>query len=389
MLWGMVVVITAAGVTAQPVAQVRGGGQASVLDDPRVQTLGEEGLDLLYDMQLAEAEARFDEIDRLYPAYPIGPFLKGLITWWQILPDLNDESHDDRFIEQMEEVIKRSDRLLKKNEDDFDAQFFKGAALGFRGRLRSDRGQWLRAARDGKQAMDYVLRVAKQDTTNADYMFGKGVYDYFAAMVPKKYPVVKPLMVFFPKGNRDRGLRELQFTAESGRFIRTEAVYFLLQIYYLYEPNYQKSLDYITWLRTEHPRNGFFHLIEGRVYVRWGRRRESMVVFEDILARYQAGQAGYTATLAEQALYYLAQHQMAFRRYDDALAHLLQLEALAGRHKEDTYFKVMGRLRQGMIYDLQNRRAWALQRYQEVLKMKDWSDAHERAKRYIDTPYER
>ena len=362
-------------------------GQTSVLDDPEVQRQAQRGLDLLYDMEFEAAARIFERIDRRHPKHPIGPFLKALNTWWKILIDLSDTRHDDEFYKAMGEVIKRSDRLLKRDEEDFDAIFFKGAALGFRGRLRSNRGDWFKAAMDGRDAMKYVLRVGKEDPENADYVFGKGIYDYYAAVIPQRHPFVKPVMVFFPDGDRERGLSLLKRTASQGRFIQTEAAYFLAQIYYIYERDLEKTAEYVDWLRREHPNNSFFHTLEGRVLTRRGMWREAQDVFADVLARYQKGQTGYNAAAAEQALYYLARADMTYGGYRAALTRLQQLEALAARTNRDTYFKVLGRLRQGMAYDALGQRELALAKYREVLSMKDWSGAHDRAERYVERAY--
>lgn len=359
----------------------------SLLDRPDVQREAQRGLDLLYDMQFEEAARVFERINRAHPKHPIGPFLKALNTWWEILIDLSDTSHDDAFYRAMDEVIQRSDRLLKRDKNHFDAIFFKGAALGFRGRLRSNRGDWFKAAMDGKGAMNYVLRVAEKDSSNDDYVFGKGIYDYYAAVIPERHPFVKPVMWFFPDGDRERGLRLLQRTAEEGRFIQTEAAYFLAQIYYIYERDLDKTAEYVAWLRREHPNNSFFHTLEGRIQARRGLWREAQQVFEEVLARYRQGQTGYNAAAAEQALYYLARTDMAYGRYETALTRLHQLEALAARTDQDTYFKVLGRLRQGMAYDALGQRTLAVAKYREVLAMKDWSGAHDRAEQYVGRPY--
>ncbi|MFQ5568496.1 MAG: tetratricopeptide repeat protein [Rhodothermales bacterium] len=384
----VVVLLGGTGVAqAQPNGSASSGSSASVLDDPFVRSRAKRGLDLLYDMEFEQADALFDQIDRRFPDHPIGPFLKALNTWWKILLDFSDTSHDRAFFDAMEEVIDRCDRLLKRDKQHFDAMFFKGAALGFRGRLRSNRRDWFKAATDGKRAMDYVLGVAKKDPDNHDYIFGKGLYDYYAAVMPGRYPFVKPVMAFFPKGNRERGLQEIERTARHGYYIQTEAAYFLLQIYYLFEKDFDKSIEYVTWLRERHPGNSFFHAIEGRIYARWGHWTRSELIFTDVLERFKQGQAGYNAALGEQALYYLARAKMMRRQYHDALAYLLQLEALSARNPDDTYFKVMGRLRQGMAYDALDQRSVAMDRYNQVLSMKDWGNAHTLAERYLERPY--
>ena len=366
---------------------VRAQSADSIFDDPSVQIDVGEGLDDLYNMKFEAAARRFDRIARRYPEHPAGPFLQALNLWWEILPDLSNESRDDAFFAAMEEVIERSDRLLKQDPEAFDAMFFKGAALGFRGRLRSNRGDWFKAARDGLRAMDYVLDVAKREPDTADYAFGKGMYDYYAAAIPDKYPVLKPLAVFFPDGDRERGVEALRRTVRDGNFVRAEAAYFLLQIHYLFENDFEESVAYASWLRERYPDNSFFHAIEGRVYARWGRWSLSDPVFEEVYARYRAGRTGYNASLASQALFFLARSRMAYGDYEAALVHLDALQESGVRDAADYRFVTMGRLYAGMAHDALGRRSEAVAAYREALDTKDWSRAHKRARQYLDAPY--
>ncbi len=359
----------------------------SILDDPRVKELGEKGLNHLYNMESEQAAAAFDEIEKLYPKHPVGPFLSGLNIWWDVMIDLPAETHDKAFYKQMDEAIKRANRMLKRNRKDFDAMFFKGAALGFSGRLKSNRGSWFEASLDGKNALDYVMAISEKEDENADFGFGKAIYDYFSVVIPEEYPVVRPFMVFMPNGNKDRGLNGLNRTMTEGHFIKTEAAYFLLQIYYTYERSFKKSLEYVQWLREAHPRNSFFHTYEGRVYFRWGRWGEAQPIFEDIIARYDAGQQGYSQTIVEQALYYLARTHMVYRRYDEALANLQRLELISEQAEGSSVFKVLAFLRLGMVHDAMGNRPDAIRYYEAVLDLKDWSGAHERAKRYLKDAY--
>ena len=151
--------------------------------------------------------------------------------------------------------------------------------------------------------------------------------------------------------------------------------------------DYQGCLKYVGWLREQYPRNSFFHALEGRVYAKWNEREDASRVFGEVLDAYMEGRPGYNDPLAEQALYYLARLRMLVRDYDGALTYLVQLEALSARASEDTYFKVMGRLRQGMSYDALGKRALATTRYREVLKMKSHARSHDRAETYLKKPY--
>lgn len=392
-VYALIVVLACSVVPAQAQSSAADGeplsatAPESVLDDSYVRVEAKRGLNLLYDMRFAQAGQVFDAIDRRYPGHPIGPFMQALNTWWQILLDLHDTTHDDAFYAAMDDVIARADRMLEEDPESFDAAFFKGAALGFRGRLRSNRSQWFRAALDGKRAMDHVLKVAREAPEVDDYAFGKGLYDYYAAAIPERYAWAKPFVVFFPDGDKARGLQELTRAAEDGWYIQTEAHYFLLQIYYLYEQDFDKALYHATWLRRKHPGNPYFHNFEGRVYARWGRWRQALSIFEASLARHEEGAAGYNEGMAEQALYYVARAHLVFDDYRTALNALTRLEQMTGRTGDDTYYRVLGRLRQGMAYDALGRRGIARDRYRSVLEMEDHAGAHEMAERYLETPY--
>jgi tetratricopeptide (TPR) repeat protein len=383
----LIPVLILAAALAQPLASQPAKRYATVLDDPRVRRLGRIGLDHLYDMRKAEARAAFAEIEALYPDHPIGPFLRGLDIWWDIMIDLTSTQHDAAFFREMGVVVDRANKLLKRNRNDFDAIFFKGAALGFSGRHKSNRGQWMKAAIDGKNALDYVFLIAEKDPSNADYLFGKGIYDYFSVIIPRLYPVVRPFTVLMPRGNIQRGLDALQRTVDQGYFIRTEAAYFLLQIYYQYEEDYAKSLQYTQWLRNEHPQNSFFHAFEGRVYVRWGRWQQAEEIFQEVIQRYDARQAGYSDAIAEQAFYYLGRGQMARREYEAARTTFERLERILDRGGIPSGFKVLGYLRLGMVNDVLQNRGRAEAYYRHVLRLKDWAGAHDRAEEYLKSPF--
>ncbi len=368
---------------------IQNDSSESVLDDPILIEEGRAGLMALYNMRFEAADSIFSRIEDRYVGHPVGPFLKALVVWWQILPrlELGPTEDDDKFYEAMESVIRRSDELLDADEDDFDAMFFKGAALGFRGRLRSNRREWLAAAMDGRATLDYIFKIADADTTNADFQFGRGVYDYFASVIPEKYPIVRPMMIFFPNAEKERGLKNLMFTAEEGHFIQTEAVYFLLQIFLTYERDYVGAREYVEWLRTEHPRNAFFHALEGRVFASWARWDQAVRVFSEVVDLYERGTTGYNPLIASQAFYYIARYDMLAGRLDDALTGFDRVIDLNESLSAETYFKLYATLRRGMIFDKNGERSKALLDYHRVLDMKDQGQAHELAKRYRKDPY--
>jgi tetratricopeptide (TPR) repeat protein len=363
---------------------------SSVLNDEFVRRRGKRGLELLYNMRSDSARTIFRSIDERYPKHPIGPFLQGLNLWWTIMLDLTDTSHDEAFFDVMDEVIDRSDELLDEDPDHFDALLFKGAAHGFKARLASNRRNWWKALRNGQKAIGPARRVATiAPPDNGDYVFGKGLYDYYTAILEEEYPIVKTFTWMIPDGNRTRGLRLLKRTAEEGYYVRTEALYYLTQVHYLYEEDYTASRRYVRRLRERHPDNPFFHNFEGRVYARWGRWDKAQKVFAEVAERCEEGQAGYEVHMEEIARYYLGRAHLYDRRYEEALTHLHRLEELTSRDVEENRFRILGVLYQGMVYDAKGDRDRAVRLYERVLDMDDPVGVHDRAERYLDDPYSR
>ncbi len=372
--------------SSEPAAADR--APSTVLNDPFVRSKGKKGLNLLYNMRTEKARALFQQIDARYPEHPIGPFLQGLNLWWTIMLDLADTSHDEAFFEKMDEVIARCDALLDDNPENFDALLFKGAAHGFKARLASNRSNWWKSLQNGRKAIGPAREVAEEAPPgNGDYVFGKGLYDYYTAILEEEYPAVKTFTWMIPDGNRERGLELLRKTAEQGRYVKTEAIYYLTQINYLYEEDYHTTRKYVQKLRKRHPKNPYFHNFEGRVYARWGRWDRAQSVFAKVVERCEADAPGYGVHMEEIARFYLGRTYLYDEQYDQALAQLNRLDALTDRDVEDNRYRILGRLYVGMVFDARGNREMAKAHYRAVLQMDDPVGVHDRAEQYLEEPY--
>jgi tetratricopeptide (TPR) repeat protein len=365
-------------------------GYATVLNDPFVVDRGTTGLNRLYGLRPDTARALFQQIDERYPSHPIGPFLQGLNLWWRILLDLTNTAYDERFVAHMDEVIERCEEILDETPDDFDALLFKGAAHGFKARLASNRSDWWKALTNGRKAIKPIRRVAEvAPSDNGDYVFGKGLYDYYTAILEEEYPAVKTFTWMIPDGNRKRGLRLLKRTAQDGRYVQTEAIYFLTQIYFLYEEEYLPTRRYVRRLRERHPNNPYFHNYEGRVYAKWGRWGRARDIFQAVVDRCEAGRPGYNVHMEEIARYYLGKDRLFQDEYEAALRHLNRLNALTDRDIEGNRYRILGALYTGMVYDAMGEREKAVQQYERVTDMDDPVGVQDRAEQYLDEPYSR
>jgi len=261
-------------------------------------------------------------------------------------------------------------------------------AHGFLARLHSNRSRWWETIRNGRMAIKYMQKVETVAPKRGDYVFGSGLYDYYVDILSEEYTLSNAILWMLPDGNKKRGLRFLHETATNGRYVKTEAIYFLAKVHYLYEDDFRDSRKWVSKLRERHPDNPFFHTFQGRVYARWGRWDKAREIFRAVLKRCEVGQAGYNTHMEEVARLYLARDRLYQDQYQDALRHLGALEQLTSRSIEVTRYRMLGYLYQGMAYDALGEREQAVKRYERVLGMEDAAGAHERAERYLDSPYE-
>ena len=359
------------------------------IGDSAVEAHTHRGIEYVYNLSFDSARAEFQYVRRQKPEHPAGYFFLAMVDWWRIITDLDNTSRDDRFLSELDRVIDLCDNRLKKNEHDTAALFFKGGALGFRGRLHGNREDWVQAASDGRAAHPIVRDAYRLAPNNHDVLLGMGIYDYYAAVVPEQYPFVKPFMIFFPKGNRETGLRELRDAAVRARYANTEATYVLLQVLQNFEKRYDEALPLAQKLHGRFPDNVIFHKYLGRCYASIGNWAEIERTYSQILEHVRKKKPGYDAVVEREARYYLGLSAMNGADYPAALEHFYRTDELSRSidRKDPTGFMVLTNLKIGLIYDIQKKRSLALVQYGKVLKMDDCQDAHRQAEQYMKTPY--
>ncbi|MFH0990491.1 MAG: tetratricopeptide repeat protein [bacterium] len=361
------------------------------LEDPRLDEKIVKGIDAIYSMEFEKADKEFFDVVRAAPDHPAGYFFQCMTQWWRLLVNFQDESKDELYYAMIEKVLEVCEERLDRNPNDVTALFFKGGAIGFRGRLRVNRNKWIAAANDGIIALCAVRRAYELEPENSDVLLGIGMYNYYAEIIPAQYPIVKPFMLFLPSGDKKKGLEQLIIASQQARYARIEAVYFLVQSYFSYEKQYWKALELARELHVSYPRNPVFHRMYGRCFVGLGNWSEAFKIFSDVEKHYREKQFGYDVYDAREAYYYLGKFLFLAGRLDESLKSFLQCDELCRRLDKEgaSGFMSMANLTMGFIFDLQKKRGSALAQYQKVLNMREFENTHRDAQKYMRSPYSR
>jgi hypothetical protein len=346
------------------------------------------GVRHIYNLEFDSARVEFQKVKEAYPKHPVGYFLDAMVDWWQITTDLRKKAVDAQFLAKVDKVIAVTDELLAENDSDIIGLFFKGGIIGFRGRYYVTRDEWLKAASDGKTALDIVMRAASVAPGNKDVLLGTGLYHYFAAAVPERYPMLKPALTFLPPGDKQAGIAELRIAGKQARYANTEAKVVLMQVYYGYEKNYVEAMLIAEELVRDFPKNSFFKGYLGRCYVQTGNYDKMESLWRDVLLSCMDKKVGYDYLTAREAMYYIGLALMNRGKLDDALQYFYKCDEFCRKlDDKPSGWMIMLNSRIGNIYDLQNKRDLALAQYNKVLSWNDYYDSHKYAKQFIQRGY--
>lgn len=292
-----------------------------LLSDIKTQLECTQALNDLYNFKFPQAERQFVYLKARYSWHPLPYFLMGLIQWWKIMPNTKNTSYDDIFMAYMDSTIMIAGNLYKKYPAyKIESAFFLAGAHGFKARLYSDeeRKNWRKAATSGKSALNYLEVCKGQEYLSPELLFGDGLYNYFSVWVAENYPSLRPLLWFFPNGDKALGLKQLKEVSYNAFYTRTEAMVWLMRILNSYENDQMRALQISEYLYESYPDNPYFHRYYARMLYSTGRFTQADSVCNKILASIDSGKTGYEATSGRYASFFLGQIYEARKKYDDA-----------------------------------------------------------------------
>jgi tetratricopeptide (TPR) repeat protein len=357
-----------------------------VFPKPDYDSLVKAGINQIYSIKFTEAEKTFQILQKEYPKHPAGKFFFAMIDWWRIILSEENEEQDERFYEKIEETVDFCDEILDKDPNNVDALFFKGGAIGFRGRLKVMRESWFSAADDGREALPLVESAGKLDPNNVDVKLGFGIYNYLAAVIPEKYPIVKPVMLFFPSGDKELGLKQLKEAANIGKYSKYEARYILVTFYYYFENDMSSAELYARLLVDSFPNNPVFERWRGRIAARKNEWTVADSVFKSVLKKSDKNLEGYnTPMVRREANYYVGTNLKNNKDYSGAFSYYKKCIEDSKKIDGDkaSGFRINATLYSGTIMEGWGKYDEAKKYYNAVLNMREFNNSHTLAENYL------
>lgn len=273
-----------------------------------VQIEATNAINQMYNFKFPEAEREFNYLKVKHPDHPLPDFLLGLVQWWKMVPNTQNEVYDDRLLEYMDLSISKAEKIWDETENP-EAAFFMAAAYGFKGRLHAERKHWARATLAAKNALKYLENSREFADFSPELMFGDGLYNYYYHFIKQNFKLLRPVLWLFPKANKQQGIEQLEKVSYQAFYTRTEARYFLLQIYAM-ENMSDKSYELAKYTHQNYPDNPFFERYHARSAFMLGKLDEAMEISKSILQKIENHQVGYEGVSGRYASYILGYYQL-------------------------------------------------------------------------------
>jgi tetratricopeptide (TPR) repeat protein len=295
---------------------------------------------------------------------------------------------DRRFTAEVERAMGLSQVLITKNPRDTQALHALAVAYA----LRANYGffvkkTWMASLSDSTKAHKLEMQVTDIDPSNYDAKLIQGGYDYIIGSLPWSWRMLG--FVGGYHGDKQRGINTITEVTRKGKDNKADAEMTLCALYRR-EGQTTRAIPLVVGLIERFPRNYLLRFELAQMYGATGQRRNAIDTLNDIAKRKRENIPGFGRIPWEKIYYETGNLQFWFNDLDNALDNLKRVTATPEQLKEiDLNTGVLALMRQGQIYDLQNRHSEAVRVYQQAVKFAPEAEAARESRNYIGSPYKR
>ncbi len=228
-----------------------------ILKDTAAISLLKEGVDDIYGFRFSEARQTARKLSEVYPDHPVLYLYNGMITYWSNHPLTPMSQAADLYEKDMTTCIS----LCEKEQDQNNYAEYLLSNLGARGMLLMYYADNNLQSKINPMVMNtyrYIRESFNYATVYPDFNFFTGLYNYYREAYPEAHPIYKVLAFLFPKGDKVKGIAEMQNAALNSIMLKAEAYSFMSYIFMNFENNYQRALPYTKGLYDLYPANSLY-----------------------------------------------------------------------------------------------------------------------------------
>lgn len=227
---------------------------AQILNDTVSLSLIKRGVDSIYNMQFKYSEEVYAKISKQYPDHPLVLLFKGTMMYWENYPLQPSSPASATFEEEMRKCIGLSEKInIPSNEAEY--LLANLCARGLLIQYFANNGLDNEVFPVATTTYRFIKRSFDFTSIYSDFYCFSGLYNYYREVYPEAHPAYKPITFLFRKGNRLKGLEELQIASKGSILLKAESISDLSYLYITYENNYQIATYFSSYLHELYPFN--------------------------------------------------------------------------------------------------------------------------------------
>jgi hypothetical protein len=268
-----------------------------LLEDKEAADSMRHAIDYLYNFQFDLASRSASGLRQRYGRHPASMLFQCMFSYWKNFPIETRPKEFDAYMKNLDAVVIAGENLEKKHPGSPEPPYYVMTALLLLARHQSEQGEYIKAVNSTRKAYSYIKKGFEWKVKVPEFYFSTGLYNYYRVAFPESHPVYAPFTVFFPDGDKENGLRDLEISSQKSLFSRAEALGFLASINLRDELNFPKALQFARQLSEKHSSNWIYTILYVECLLENRKTAQAAELIPGLLGR--------TEPMALQAGYYL------------------------------------------------------------------------------------
>jgi hypothetical protein len=234
----------------------------------------------LYSFRFRTADSLIKETKRNYPDRAISYLLSVNYYWWLIISGEDNFENRKAFYLDLN-LAQQKAGAAKKNMSNEDIYTFINI-YSYKARIEGLNKNYIKAVSHTNACVDYLKKSFGKEKEYEYFYLTSGLYNYYITNADEEYPILKPYLLLYPKGDLKTGIEYLLIASRSTDFaLNTEANYFLTKIY-LEQKNYETANIYCRLLGKKYPANLLYKYYLFKGYLDNNEKEKALDILKQI-----------------------------------------------------------------------------------------------------------
>ncbi|MDP5171407.1 MAG: hypothetical protein NWR72_14275 [Bacteroidia bacterium] len=294
---------------------------AQVLDNAVLSQQVQPIVQQIFDLQHRDADNALAALKPSYPNDPAIPLLQALNRFWQTELSWKDPRFYDYIIDHLDEAVEKNEAFEDQSRFAKSYEFVAFMSHAVAARLYYFRESDWRSVNEARKIIYHLEPAIELAAGSPELSLVAGLYHYYSISYPRDKSYLRPFMAFFPDGDIAKGLKELEYAANTSNIGQAQSLYYLTDIYLM---EYGQVIDALRTSQQLHelfPHNTLFHADYIRVLVHGKRFSQAKQECDAIRQVFEAKSGADSRVITSSETRYTSQVMIRIYHYLGQIAY--------------------------------------------------------------------